>query len=204
MARLYLVRHGQIAANVAAQWHGSTDSPLTAAGRRQAEAVAAHLRMRALEDGAPVAVYASPLERTRHTADAIGDALGLPVEIDADLREYSIGELEGIHYKELADQHGFFTKVEADWHFAPPGGESIAAVSARVTAALARIEARHRGERCIVVGHGAAFGIALGQWFDNTPTAWTRYGLTNCSITELELHPQPRVLRLNDSRHLDR
>ena len=34
--RLLLLRHGQIKANRQGRWHGSTDSPLTWRGRRQA------------------------------------------------------------------------------------------------------------------------------------------------------------------------
>ncbi|MFM7119070.1 MAG: phosphoglycerate mutase family protein, partial [Gammaproteobacteria bacterium] len=36
MAQLLLVRHGQIRANIKGHWHGSTDSPLTWTGHRQA------------------------------------------------------------------------------------------------------------------------------------------------------------------------
>lgn len=203
MARLILVRHGQIAANVTSHWHGSTDSPLTDVGREQAAQVAARLRARAAERGqAPVAVYTSPLERTRHTAEAIAAALGLQAEHEHDLREYGIGELEGTHYRTLMDEHRFFAQVEADHHFAPPGGESVAAVAQRVLDALHRLEARHRGAELVVVGHGAALGVALGTIFDGNPTRWTHYGIRNCSITELELHPTPRLLALNDVTHL--
>ena len=39
--RLWLVRHGQIQANVDGRWHGSTDSPLTATGEAQVAATGA-------------------------------------------------------------------------------------------------------------------------------------------------------------------
>ena len=203
MARLILIRHGQIAANVTSHWHGSTDSPLTDIGREQARRVGAALRHRMDSTGcAPAAIYASPLERTRHTADAVGAAIGVAPQLEHALREYAIGELEGTHYKTLLDEHRFFAQVDADHHFAPPGGESVAAVAVRVLDALARLEARHRGEEVVLIGHGAAFGVALGALFDADPTRWTQYGIKNCSITELELHPGPRLLRLNDVTHL--
>ena len=55
--RLWLVRHGQIQANVDGRWHGSTDSPLTAAGQAQVAATGAWFKAQAR----PItAVYASP------------------------------------------------------------------------------------------------------------------------------------------------
>ncbi len=203
MARLILVRHGQIEANVQSLWHGSTDSPLTETGRSQAAQVAAQLRARATSRGmVPVAVYASPLARTRHTAEAIAAALDLPMQVEHDLREYGIGELEGIHYRTLMEEHRFFAKVQDDHHYAPPGGESLAAVERRMLDTLSRLEARHRGAEVVVVGHGAALGVALGSLFDGDPTRWTQYGIRNCSVTELELHPAARLVSLDDVAHL--
>ena len=203
MARLILIRHGQIAANIASLWHGSTDSPLTELGRRQARQVGELLRAKtARAEYRPVTILTSPLERTRHTAEAIGAALGLQPELEHDLREYAIGELEGTPYQQLVDEHQFFAKAHRDHEYAPPGGESLAAVNRRVVNALQRIATTHDGEDVIVVGHGAAMGVALGSLLDGDPTRWNQYGIKNCSITELRLRPVPVVLRLNDVEHL--
>ena len=198
MARLILVRHGQIAANVSQHWHGSTDSPLTARGREEVALVARHLHA---SRGAVTAIYASPLQRTRDTGQGIATAFGLPLLLDAELREYGIGELEGTHYRTLQEQQ-FFQRVEADHEYAPPGGESIAAVARRVGAALQRIGERHTGEEVVVVGHGAALGIALGDLLHGDPLRWTTFGIKNCSITELTLRPAPVLLTLNQTGHL--
>ena len=72
--RLWLVRHGRIEANVSGHWHGSTDSPLDAVGRQQVEAVGRWFAGSGLKIEA---IYSSPLQRTRHTAEAIGRALEL-------------------------------------------------------------------------------------------------------------------------------
>ena len=58
------MRHGQIKANVERRWHGSTDSPLTWRGRRQAKRTGRHLR----QQHQLTAVYASPLIRCQDTA----------------------------------------------------------------------------------------------------------------------------------------
>ena len=203
MARLILVRHGQIAANLASVWHGSTDSPLNDVGREQAKRVGERLQIKTLAaEYRPVRIISSPLERTLHTAEAIGAALGLQPQVEHDLREYAIGELEGTPYQTLVDEHRFFDKVHKDHGYAPPGGESLDGVCRRVVDAFVRIADAHQGEDVIVVGHGAAIGVALGSLLEGDPTRWNHYGIKNCSITELRLRPVAQLLLLNDVEHL--
>ena len=61
---LTLVRHGETSANLDGVWHGSTDTPLTERGRRQAERVAGFLAQRHRD---ATALYSSHLPaRPRH------------------------------------------------------------------------------------------------------------------------------------------
>ena len=196
---LLLIRHGQIEANVTRHWHGSTDSPLTADGKLQAERTARHLATRVESISA---IYSSPLKRTLHTARAIGRHHSLELLEEPLLREYAIGELEGVHYGDLAREHRFFERVAADLHFTPQGGESILEVATRMTEGLQRIANRHAGEVIAVVSHGAALAIALAQFLDADPLAWTNYTVENCSVSELVLHPTPRLMVFNDTAHL--
>lgn len=198
-ATLLLVRHGQIEANTARIWHGSTDSPLTDHGRMEAQRTGEHLartRPRAR------ALYTSPLLRTRQTAAEISSRLGLEPILEPDLVEYGIGELEGVSYDALLKEHRFFARISSDRDFAPPGGESPNAVMARVTAALERIARAHRGDEVVIVSHGAALGIALGQIIDRDPMRWQHYHLSNCGLSELVLEPEPLLLAWNQTGHL--
>lgn len=201
--RLLLLRHGQIKANRQGRWHGSTDSPLTWRGRRQAARTARHLAAQAPTVGA---IYSSPLGRCRATADIIGRRLGLPVQIHTDLREYAIGEWENMRFEELARRHRFVERATRDHHFAPPGGgETLREVSQRMVGALAHIRARplpEPGARVLVVGHGAAMAVALGALLDDDPAGWTNYHFANCSLTELVLSPVPYVNFFNATHHL--
>jgi broad specificity phosphatase PhoE len=198
-ARLLLVRHGQIHANVQRIWHGSTDSPLTDLGEQQAVRTAQHL---AAERPQVAAVYASPLGRTRATAEPIARALGVQLEIEPGLAEFGIGELEGVSYAELLSEHRFFERIQSDPHYAPPGGESLAAVLARVSASVLRIAERHRGEEVIAVGHGAALGLALSHLIEGATDRWHRYQMSNASISELVLEPEPQLLAFDLTAHL--
>lgn len=196
---LVLVRHGEIAANAARIWHGSTDSELTALGRAQASRTALHLAERRPR---PIALYTSPLARTRATAAPIAEGLGLDARVEPGLAEYGIGELEGESYADLARVHRFFERIAGDPEFAPPGGESPSQLIARVSAALRRIAFAHRGEQVIVVSHGAALGFALGALIDSDANQWQRYHLANCAVSELVLEPAPRLLSWNRTEHL--
>jgi probable phosphoglycerate mutase len=190
-ARLLLVRHGQIAANITRLWHGSTDSPLTPLGHDQAQRVAAHL---ARTRPAVRAVYTSPLARARHTAVAIGTAFGLPPQVAPGLAEYGIGMLEGESYADLVDRHGFFAQAHADLDWAPPGGESLRAVSARVLAAWGAMAAAHPGAEVVVVSHGAAMAAGIAALLHDDPRQWQRYHVRNTSVSELTLAPAVLVV----------
>lgn len=198
-ARLLLIRHGQITANVTRHWHGSTDSPLTADGRRQAERTARHLltRVERLD-----AVYASPLRRALDTAAPIERHHGLSLREEPLLREYSLGELEGAPYRALLEQHGFFQRVAEDPSYAPAGGESVLDVARRMQTALTRIATCHTGEAVAVIGHAASLAVAFAQFLDADPRAWTNYTVDNCSVSELVLQPTPRLIAFNDTAHL--
>jgi 2,3-bisphosphoglycerate-dependent phosphoglycerate mutase len=195
---LLLIRHGQIRANVRGRWHGATDSPLTATGRRQALRVARRI---AREWHGLGSIYSSPLQRCRDTADVIAQIVGCPVLLEDDLREYSVGELEDCSFAALHEQHDFFQRIRQDRDFAPRGGESLNAVAQRVVAALQRIHAAGSGP-VAVVGHGAALAIALASLLDADPSHWTNYRCENCSITELQLEPEPLVAAFNRIEHL--
>lgn len=199
MAHLYLVRHGQIAANVSRHWHGSLDTPLTDEGRRQVRRLANHFSGL---DADIHAIYSSPFERTRDTAQAIADGLQLPLRFEPEVREYSIGTLEGTSFTDLTHQHRFFEQVRADPTFKPANGESIVAVASRMATAISRIASTHATERVIVVSHGAALAVLLAQLLHSDPLRWNDFPIHNASISELEFSGAPRLLRLNDTGHL--
>lgn len=200
MASLLLLRHGQIKANRQGRWHGSTDTPLTWRGRRQARRTARHIGN---SDPPVTAVYSSPLARCRATADIIARRLGLDVAIHPDLREYCIGDWEDTRFADLASRYRFVEQATADHDFAPPGGETLRQVAERIVPALHEIRAGHgEGERVLVVGHGAALAVALGTLIDDDPGRWIDYHFANCSLTELVLFPVAYVNFFNSTQHL--
>lgn len=202
MTSLLLVRHGQIRANVEGRWHGSTDSPLTWRGRRQAARTGKHL---ARSQVPPTHIYSSPLQRCRDTADRIARPLSLSTEVHENLREYCIGEWEGMRFSDLAEAHDFVARASDDHGFTPPGGESLGAVAARMAAAASEIRERHHDEpdaRVLIVSHGAAMAVLLASLLHAAPERWVDYHFANCSLTELVLSPAPYVNFFNSTQHL--
>lgn len=138
--RLFLIRHGETAANREMRYVGTSDVPLSEAGCGQAEGLAATL------SGLPVAaVYASPLRRAQETGGRIAVALGLALSTSAGLAEQSFGDWEGLTRAEvLARGDGDpLHRWEGDPGLAPPGGESLAAVQARIVGLVEELAAAH-------------------------------------------------------------
>ena len=193
-----LVRHGETAANLDGVWHGSIDTPLTQRGLSQADRVARYLGEKHADASA---IYASPLERARRTAQAIADGLGLPVALEDGLAEYHLGSWEGKSYRDLFHEHRLFHRIKDDPDFAPHGGESPRQVTDRFVGALRRIADRHPASRVIVVAHGGALSLALAHLLEGSYRDWGPV-MDNCAVSELVLEPHPELLTFNRTEHL--
>jgi broad specificity phosphatase PhoE len=194
---LLLLRHGQIKANRTGHWHGSTDTPLTFKGRRQAKRASQHLTNIKLS-----AVYASPLIRCQQTATIATKHTDLEIQTSDGLQEMSIGAWEAISFKALQEEHGLFASLK-DPDFCPPDGESLSDVSSRVCNALVDISAGHsEDETVLVVSHGVAMAVAVATFLHDEPSRWRDYHFDNCGLTEMLVSPEPVVVSFNQSSHL--
>jgi probable phosphoglycerate mutase len=139
----WFLRHGETDWNAQGISQGNVDIPLNPTGVAQARAAAKKLRNRGI-----ATIVASPLSRARVTAEFVGEALGLPVALDPDLREVSFGVQEG------QAMSGWF----ADWvsgGFTLENAETFAALRHRAVAAVNR--ATEQPPAVLVVSHGALF-----------------------------------------------
>jgi broad specificity phosphatase PhoE len=90
-----------------------------------------------------------------------------------------------------------------DPEWCPPGGENIHQVRARTFAALQRILRKHRNETTLIVAHGTAINCMLGEVLGIAPTHNFRFGVANCSLSEVVLERDRMYVRyLNDTSHL--
>ena len=197
MNRLLLARHGQSVSNAVRCFQGTHDVALSELGLRQADALAAALERRRV-----AAVYTSPMIRARGTAERVAERLGLPLAIEVDLRELSLGEWEGCTVDEVCARPGnpYAQWVRDPVAAPPPGAEPLEAVQARVLGAVARIVAAHRnGGEVLVVAHGGVISAYLAHCLGLPLSSIWRLVLGNASLTEVA---PPRVLQVNDTRHL--
>lgn len=200
MTTIYLIRHGEIDANVSQCWHGWTDSELNQRGRVQAQKMGLHLAAASPDISC---VYTSPLKRTLVTAQSLSNRLQFEPRIHDGLKEYGIGHLEGQPYQALQDDHQFFDLIARDQDYAPPEGESVNQVYTRMLGALEEIRANHMGETLAVVSHGAALAITLAGLLDGAPIPFHHYHMANTAITKLVWRDSPAIEFFNARDHWD-
>ena len=201
VTRIVAIRHGETAWNVDTRIQGHLDIPLNATGRWQAQRTAGAL----LEEGIS-AVYSSDLLRALQTAQALGDALSLPVVTDTRLRERAFGVFEAHTFAEIEARWPAearrWTQREPD--FAPEGGESLREVYARCIAIVQALADAHAGQTIALVAHGGVMDCLYRAATRQNLQAKRAWPLGNASINRL-LHTGDGLTLIgwSDTRHLD-
>ena len=196
----HLLRHGQTEHTPERRYSGRNDLPLSRTGRAEAEAAAVRAKELGIE-----AVVASPLRRTRETAEIVAAALGLPVQFDDDLVELDFGDLEGLTFDEAVAKHPLAARrFGADVTVPAPGGESVADVSARVSRARRRILSEHAGRTVLVVSHVTPIKLLLAAGMAVGDEVVHRVFLEAASLCTVTWSSDGRssVRLVNDTAHL--
>jgi probable phosphoglycerate mutase len=181
---IFLVRHGQTPSTGKVLPGRAPGLELAELGRAQAEAAAARL---AELPTRPTAVYASPLERTRQTAQPIARALGLRVRQDAGLLECDFGEWTGRRLDALRKRPEWSQVQRAPSLFRFPGGESFAEMATRGWEAVVSLAERHRGESIVAVSHADPIKAILAQATGAPLDQFQRLVVSPCSISTIVL-----------------
>ena len=231
--RLWIVRHGQSAGNVARDAADAAglavidiasrdvDVPLSPLGERQSEALGDWFAAMP-EDERPGALLVSPYVRARETAAIIGRRGGLAADVttwvDERLREKEFGVLDRLtrlgieqHYPEQAAARARLGK----FYHRPPGGESWCDVILRLRSVVDTISLHHSrpGSRVLVVAHQVivlCFRYLVEGMTEDEILAIDREGdVANCGVTEYALDPGAgpdgalRLVRYNFSAPLE-
>lgn len=158
MSELWLIRHGETEWNRLRRVQGMLNVALNDEGRQQARRLASHFL--ANPPGAH-AIYSSDLDRAHHTALPSAEVLGLPITLDAGLRERQYGVFQGLSFVELSEQHPEAAEAvrqrKADYEM--QGGESLRQFQNRVVGTLRKLAEQHPGERLLVFTHSGVIDV---------------------------------------------
>ncbi|MDB5368844.1 MAG: histidine phosphatase family protein [Roseomonas sp.] len=210
--RLWIVRHGESAGNVAraaAQAarqaridiaERDVDVPLSALGERQSCTLGRWFG-RMPPTARPDIVFSSPYRRARHTATLIREQASLSQEpgsflLDERLREKEFGVLDRLTGHGIAQQYpeqAEFRHSLGKFYHRPPGGESWCDVILRLRSALDSMCLRHGGRRVLIVGHQVVvlcLRYLLEGLTEEEILAIDREGdIVNCGVTEYVFDP---------------
>jgi broad specificity phosphatase PhoE len=157
-----LFRHGQTDANRYGIVQGHLDYPLNEKGIEQAKALAEKIRLKHPDI---VAIYSSDLERAHQTAQETANALWLPIQKKALLKEIHYGIAEGMCFEEFFSEYTvsfeelnrkYPTRKERWDHTNIPKSETTNQLLERIKEELTRIAEHHPDEKIAVFSHGTA------------------------------------------------
>jgi broad specificity phosphatase PhoE len=191
------VRHGETAHNRDGRLQGRVDLELSERGAGQAALLARRFAGKTVTH-----VFSSPLRRARQTAAGIAEVCGVDVEIDDRLVELDYGDWDGRLLSEIREERG--TSWFADPNFAPPGGESLVAVTARVES-FCRDRIADSDGRVVAVSHVSPIKAAVAWALGVDERATLRMQLGLATITKIGVRPDGSgyLVSFNEAAHLD-
>ncbi|MHB8320004.1 MAG: histidine phosphatase family protein [Acidimicrobiales bacterium] len=200
MTIVLLVRHGTTATTGKVLPGRLGGLHLSEKGKGEAQTVAERI---CELDRKPCAVYASPLERTKETANSISRALGVRTRVDRALLEPDVGSWAGQEIKSVAKDPRWEMLQRNPARFRFPEGESIAELSARMNDAVSSLVSRHAGETIVVVSHADTIKVAVANAAGAPLDLFQRFMIAPCSVSALAfVKCVPSVLCVNSTGSL--
>ena len=196
MATIILLRHGEnewVKEHKLAGWIPGVR--LNANGRKQGQDAAdrlGHLPIKAL--------YSSPVERCRETAEFLAEKAKLNIIELPEVGEVRYGDWEGKKIAELAKLPEWHTVQHAPSRHTFPNGESMREVQTRIVDALESLATQHKNEMIVVCTHADLIKMALAHYLGTHLDLFQRIVISPCSASILKLGEKGdiRVLRMND------
>ena len=204
VTRVFMVRHGATVLSAEDRFAGATDVELSDEGREQTRRLAERLSHEKI-----IAVYASPLGRTVETAQILAAPHKLELQKRDGLREINHGRWEGMTRREVEEK---YPEEAAEWEkdpytFAPLGGESGLAVTARALPVLIELVRKHPSENFLLVSHKATIRLLLSSLLGFDPRRY-RDNLDQkpaaLNIVDFRDATRARLSLFNDTSHYDK
>jgi probable phosphoglycerate mutase len=151
LGQIIFLRHGQAKNNTDRILAGRTEGvPLTETGIKQA-----HETAELLEHMNISAIYSSPIQRAKHTAEIVGQHNSIDVTIDDRLIELDMGKFTGMPYDKIFNSHGnvFMKFYNGELEIAHNGVETFSQVKDRILELIDEIIEKHPDENVVLVTH---------------------------------------------------
>jgi len=152
--KIFVMRHGTTPLNKEKKVNGQINEPLAPEGIREAKTIISLIPKEIRH------IYASPLLRTRQTAEIINSKIHLPISIQDELTEINMGSLAGKSWEEM--ESGMELKKlhrSVQFDYRQYGGESADDVKKRVLNFFKKISGKHNDYESLIVTHGGIIRI---------------------------------------------
>ncbi len=180
VGQIIFLRHGQAKNNTERVLSGRTPGvPLTDKGITQAQQTAELLEHMNIS-----AIYSSPIQRAKHTAEIVGEHNSIDVQIDDRLIELDMGKFTGVPYDEIFANHGnvFLKFYNGELEIAHNGVETFADVKKRVSSIVDEIIEKHPDQNVVLVTHMDPIKAMLSNVVDLSPTNLFELIIANASL----------------------
>ena len=180
MGQIIFLRHAQAKNNTERILAGRTEGvPLTDTGIKQAEQTAQLLKHMNIS-----AIYSSPIERAKHTAEIAGKHNSLDVTIDDRLNELDMGKFTGMPYDDIFKSHGnvFMKFYNGELEIAHNGVETFPDVKKRILGIVDHVIEKHPDENVLLVTHMDPIKAMLSTVIDLSPTNLFELIIANASL----------------------
>lgn len=180
MGSIIFLRHGQAKNNTERILAGRTPGiPLTEKGIEQAKKAAEFLEHMNIS-----AIYSSPIERAKHTAEIVGSHNSVDVKIDERLIELDMGKFTGMPYEQIFSSHGnvFMKFYNGELEIAHNGVETFDQVKKRVLGIVDHVLDNHPDENVVLVTHMDPIKAMLSTIVDLTAENLFELIIANASL----------------------
>ena len=192
------IRHGENEWTKSHKLAGRTPGVhLNDQGKKQAKALGKRLANTALD-----AIYASPLERTMETAQAIARHQPVEVQSRAGLLEVDYGKWTGKEISKLSKKKSWPIIQHYPSGASFPGGETMYEMQTRFVKEVTALVAQHPGETIAIVGHADLIKSAVAHYLGVHFDLFQRIVISTASLTTVWFTRMgPRVVSINDTNH---
>ena len=150
------------------------------------------------------AIYASPLERTMETAEAIQKHhTNLTIQTNKQIGEVQYGDWEGKKIAALRRRKMWEVVQEYPSRARFPNGEAMRDVQTRAVSEIERLVEQHPRQMVAIVSHADLIKMVIAHYLGMHLDNFQRIVVSPASITTIQLgHSRPFLVTINDTAHV--